>query len=199
MALNFQPYPNQRPSASEDVDRWGQQLNRLGDTFAQNSQMRQQRERQAMLDNYLRQEYANKQIQNDYTYGVPIDPNEMAVQPTGQMGMSRFMPGGQGQVATGSPLIQEFETYRSKNYPTALRRPEFESALSGDERKMIFERDNPKPVSMFMTPYQQASLDLKGKEIDLKKTAQESKDETQKTKLDTTLELYETARKGLME
>lgn len=164
MALNFRPYPNERPSAPEYVQQWNQGLNQLGDTFLQGAQLRQQRDRQELLDRILAAEEERKKQQSDYTFGQPINPDISVARPAG-IGMSQYMPGGQGQVATGSPLIEQFNQWRASNYPKEQTRPEYMPALGAEERRMLFKRDNPEPPTVLMSPYQQESLDLRRKEF----------------------------------
>lgn len=182
MALQFNPYPvgpwelrqqrEQRPDFNQTVSQ--PILQGLG-LLQKNQEMEMAQKRQAMLDDYLRQENARKTQQHAYEFGTPIDPNTMVGMPTGNAARSTMMPAGMGQVATQSPLIEEFNKYRAANYPKDQARPEFMQAMGQDERKMVFERDNPKPASIFMSPYQSASIDLKTQEVEMKRREAEAK------------------------
>lgn len=164
MALQFNPYPlepwmqrqqrEQRPDFNQTVSQ--PILQGLG-LLQKNQEMNLASKRQAMLDDYLKQENERKAQQHAYDYGTPIDPQAMA--PTGQMGMSSFMPGARtlppgvegprmpGSSPVASPLIEQFNQWRASNFPKEGARPEFMGALGKEERKSIFERDNPKPTN----------------------------------------------------
>ena len=191
MALQFNPYPigpweerqrrEQGPSFQDSVmDPINQGLGTLVD----NQRIQLAQKRQAMMDEYLQQEQARKQQEHNYQFGIPIDPNVSVGVPTGT-GQSSFMPGNVPRgsmgpnrpqpVGQGSSLIEQFNQYRASNYPKDQARPEFMQAMGAKEREMVFERDNPKPASIFMSPYQTASIDLKTQEVEMKRREAEAK------------------------
>lgn len=183
--LQFQPYGEiyqgvrmEQDQRRGGLDRINQTLQGISGDAMQIAQQRRDAQRQAMLDKYLQQDYERKAQQHAYEFGTPIDPNITSVSPFDQnmsVGRSSFMPGGQGRVAAASPLIEQFNQYRASNYPKDQARPEFMQAMGAKEREMVFERDNPKPPSIFMSDYQRATLGLKEDEVNLKKQEAERK------------------------
>lgn len=142
--MQFQPPPNrQRPTASDYAQQWSQGLQQLGSTFTQTAQARQQQARQAMLDKYLAAKEERDQQDFDYNYGKLIDPNATVGMPTGQMGQSSFMPGGQQPVATGLPLIEAHKQWLAGGMKQDQMRPEFYSAMGKEERSIFNKRQDP--------------------------------------------------------
>jgi hypothetical protein len=163
MTLNFRPPPNfDRNAETKDfVTGVGQQMNQFGDTLLQGAQFRQQRERQAMLDQLLRQregreqqEFGMKQQAFAAEHGTPIDPSATFT-PTAKLFTNT--PGGRQtrdvQVGDPMPLRAAFDKWSSMGRPRAGARPEFMGALGKDERKAYQDQNSPEA---------QADLRLKG-------------------------------------
>jgi hypothetical protein len=149
--------------------------------IGQDMQAMQERKKQEQMQQLLlqlkqqeagqgQQRLGMEQQKAAYEYGQPIDPNQQDVGPQPQpiLGKSSFMPGGQGQVASPSPLIDRFKQWQAQGMPKKSAEGDFMPALGASERKDYFEAQNPKPPQMMMSPYQQGSLDIKNKELGLK-------------------------------
>lgn len=161
-----------------------QSANALAQTvggFGQDMQARREKEKKDQLQQLLlqmkQQQMGMDQQKNNYEYGQPIDPNIMNVDPQAKpmLGQSFFMPGGQGQVASPSSLIDRFNQWRAGGMKQQGAEADFMPALGSSERKYYFETQNPKPQPMFMSPYQAGSLDLKKQELGLKEKEIENK------------------------
>lgn len=182
MTLQFNPYPlgpweqkQQREAPPDPQQTIFNPINQGLNSLVQLQQNRAAQQRQAMIDDYLAKKEMRDQAQFNSDYGTPIDPNAMVGMPTGNAARSTMMPAGMGQVATSSPLIEEFNKWRAGGMKPADARPDYMPALGKDERKQFYENANPKPPSIFMNPYQQASIDLKNQEIDLKRKEADNK------------------------
>lgn len=141
-ALQYRDSQNQRPDPRTVTEPLMQGLQLM----LQNKQLNQQTERQAMLDKFMQTKETREQQESEANFGRPIDPNQMYGEPTGQMGRSSMMPGGQGPVAQSGNLRQAFEKWRSGAMKGPAE-PEFVGALPKDDRKIFLERENPKPIS----------------------------------------------------
>lgn len=176
--LNFEfnaPDTPRRPSASQYAMQWSQGLNSIGDTIESIATRKRQDALQRFLMQQKQEEMGMKRREHAYDYGSPIDPNAMVGTPTGQMAKSSFMPGGQGQVGAGSSLIEQFNQWRAGGMPKDGARAEFMPALGKDERKEFYDIANPKPASIFMSPYQTATIGLKTEEVEMKRREAEAK------------------------
>jgi hypothetical protein len=109
--------------------------------IGQDLQAMKAREQQQQMAQFLMQQKKKQQDQEQQKfnsdYGQPIDPNEMSVGTQAQpmLGKSSFMPGGQGQVASPSPLIDRFKQWQSQGMPKQTAESDFMPALSKDERQ----------------------------------------------------------------
>lgn len=170
MALQFNPYGEmyqgirmEQDQRRGGMDRINQTLQQINQQSLQSIEERKSRERQAMLDKLLFDKQDMDRQQQAYEYGTPIDPNVMTASGPENLGRSSFMPGGQGPVSTNaSPLIEQFNKWRAGGMGKATVQPEFMPALGRDERKMLFERDNPKPVANYVIPNLDASGNVSG-------------------------------------
>ena len=145
--MEFRPYQrSERPSASEYAQQWGQGLNNIGQTFMQAAKTRQEMERQAMLDEYIKTKELREQRQFDSTNGTPIDPNTFNVSPFAQSQSIRssMVPGGQAQAATASPLIGRLNEWIAGGMKANRAEPDFMPALNQDQRKLFQDQNSPK-------------------------------------------------------
>ncbi len=143
MTLEFRP-PQipQQPSASDYAQQWSQGLNNIGDSFTDLATQRRQEAIQAMLFQMKKQESDRQNRESAYKYGTPINPNSMIAEPTSTIGRSSQMPGGQGPVGRGSPLIDAFEKWRAGGMKQSDARPEYMPALGLEERKIFLKEED---------------------------------------------------------
>lgn len=91
-------------------------------------------------------ERGQTELENQYKYGTPIDPN-VSVGMSGGQGQSSLFGNKPMNVGTGSSLIEQFNKFRAGGMKPAEARPEFMAALGQDERKQFYENANPKEMS----------------------------------------------------
>lgn len=100
-----------------------------------------------------------QQQKSNYEYGQPLDPNQQSVGPQAQpiLGKSSFIPGGQGQVASPSPLIDRFKQWQAQGMQKQNAEPDFMGALGKDQREAFQKQfTTPKPIDNLN--YDQAKL-----------------------------------------
>lgn len=144
----FQAYSQGQENEQADRDRFFNSLSGISQGLLQHRQMDAAAKRQAVLDQYLRDKEDRDKRQFESDYGTPIDPNISIAEPTGQVAKSSMMPGGQGKVGRGMPLVEAFNQWRAGGMKKESARPEFMPALGKDERKIFQESMNPNTRSL---------------------------------------------------
>lgn len=147
MALQFDPsaYNQVYESGQKRKEELLQALTALpqrameGYQQGQEARLRQQANDLAQQNNDLALRKFN------YEYGQPIDPGIENISPqvTPILGKSSFMPGGQGGVASPSPLIERFNEWIGGGMKKENMEPSFGPAMGQAERSKFMEYNSP--------------------------------------------------------
>lgn len=121
------------------------------DSFAKMKQMQMQQERQAKLDKFLYDKNDRERMEFESKHGQRIDPNLEIGAPSPQTGQSRLF--GNKPMATGRsmPMVEAFQTFRSRGMKPSEARPEFMGYMGEDDRKMYqeqFKQEKKDPMSL---------------------------------------------------
>ena len=216
MALNFQslPYENPEPTGHEQAQELGQNLNRLGQSFGQLNQRRDQAQQQELLDRIrqlqIESEYGTEGL--DQVYGSPAappkkswrsifqgqgeeSPGQVQPLPMAQPGQPGFDENAYRQRYGSKRLkmFQDGEDRRNSLEDRDLSRRNTESMISerGAKGRALAQNGGKPPAGYRWTP--EMSLEAIPGGPAYMKAGEKSGD------MNAAFKLYETARQGLLD